>query len=210
MVIGISIFLFILGGFFLLTKISTFETDFIIETNENSFDIIDDKPQDVKVVEVEKIVEIPVEKIVEKIVEVPVEVIKEIEVDKENNSTVWRNIGLELYNAPTPHHFYTLLDELKNKKVLIVTDSNYVLGANFSDHRVYKGILNHYEILKDRYPDQPSVRFYVGVPVLSGTSISLSWIFDKHKFDNDFSSPKLVADFQKTGIPKNELLLVEA
>lgn len=209
MVIAISIFIIILGGFFLLTKISTFETDFIIETSENSFDIINDKPQDVNIVEIEKIVEVPVEKIVEKIVEVPVEVIKEVEIFKENDKRVWRNIGLELYNAPSSHHFYTLLDELKEKNILIVTDSSYVLGANFLNHKVYEGTFDHYEILTNRHPEQPSVRFYIRVPVVPGTNVNLSWIFDKYRFDNDFSNPKLVADFQKTGVPKNELLLVE-
>jgi hypothetical protein len=64
-------------------------------------------------------------------------------------------------------------------------------------------------LLEGRYPEQPSIKLNVNVPVLSTTTVNLSWIFDKYRFDNDFSSSELVSNFLKTGIPENELLLLE-
>jgi hypothetical protein len=178
-------------------------------------------PQDPQIIEKEIIKEIPIEKIVEKeiIKEIDnpqhLETIKQLEKEllelksKPSEGKVYRNIGLELYLEKNLERFNLLLKEIIGKKVLIVTDSSFVLGANFSDHRVYEGSVVKYDIITDRYPNQPIVRFYVNVPVLSTTNVQLNWVFDNQKFDDDFSSPKLVSDYLKTKEPKNELILME-
>lgn len=178
-------------------------------------------------VQKEQIIEIPVEKeiIKEVIVEVPVEKIIEIEnlekikqLEKEieqlklsqslTNST-WRNVGLDLFNTTDLDKFLEILDNLIGKTLLIVTDSSYVLNENFTDHKLYEGILDTYEILEGRYPHQPIVKFNITVHMLGTTKVNLSWIYDKYKLNNDFSSNNLVNNFLKTGIPKDELLLVK-
>ncbi len=193
-IIGI---VFVIVIFLLLGKLSPYESDFRWEITESS-----DAPQVIeKIVEVEKIVEIPVETIKE------VEVVKEIHVGGQNE--IYRNIGLELYEEQNLDRFVEKLNGLVGKKITIVTDSSYVLGANFKDHKIYKGTLSNYEILEGRYPEQPIVKFIVNVPVLATTTVNLNWIFDKYRFDRDFSSWELVSKFIKTGTPENELLLVE-
>jgi len=223
----------LLVSFLLLGYISPYSKD-----NQTIFQIQEEKIVEVpieKEIIKEIIVEIPVEKIVEveKIIEVPIEkeIIKEIEkvvevenLDKINqleqeikqlkstytiNTSTWRNVGLELFNTTDLDKFLEILDGLINKTVLIVTDSSYVLGGDFTDHKVYEGTLETYEVLEGRYPHQPIVKFNVTVPILGTTKVSLNWIYDKYKLNLDFSSLELVNDFIKTGIPKNELLLVK-
>jgi hypothetical protein len=189
-IIGI---VFVIVIFLLLGKLSPYESDFRWEVTESS-----GAPQ-----VIEKIVE------VEKIIEVPVEIIKEIYVEKEVQNTVWRNIGLELYQEQDLDRFIEKLNFMIGKKVTIVTDSSYVLGANFKDHKDYCGNLKSYEILEGRYPDQPIVKFIIDIPVLPTTTVNLNWVYDKYRFDSDFSSCELVADYLKNRSLKNELLLVE-
>jgi len=98
---------------------------------------------------------------------------------------------------------------IKNKKITIVTDSSYVLGANFKNYKTYEGILINFEILEGRYPGQPIVKFIVNVPVLSTNNINLNWIYDKYRFSSNFSSEEIVNDFLKTNKPTSKLLLVE-
>jgi hypothetical protein len=177
----VSVLVLVFIGFLLLGYISPYEGD----TNVISFDIIEEKPIVDEVVEVEQPIEIPEEK------------------------PLWRNIGLELYNEINLDNFVEKLNFMVSKKVLIVTDSSYVLGANFKDHKKYEGKLSSYEILEGRYPDQPSIKFIVNVPVLTNTTVNLSWVYDKYRFDSDFSSNELVDLFLQTGELKNELLLIE-
>jgi hypothetical protein len=174
-----------------------------------------------KVIEVEKIVEVPVEKEIIKEVEKIVEVenldkinqleneIKQLKSTYTINTSTWRNVGLDLFNTTDLDKFLEILDGLVGKTLLIVTDSSYVLGGDFTDHKVYEGTLDTYEILEGRYPHQPIVKFNITVPILGTTKVNLSWIYDKYKLNLDFSSLELVNDFIKTGIPKNELLLVK-
>lgn len=174
-----------------------------------------------KVIEVEKIIEIPVEKEIIKEVEKIVEVenldkinqleneIKQLKSTYTINTSTWRNVGLDLFNTTDLDKFLEILDGLVGKTLLIVTDSSYVLGGDFTDHKVYEGTLDTYEILEGRYPYQPIVKFNITVPILGTTKVNLAWIYDKYKLNLDFSSLELVNDFIKTGIPKNELLLIK-
>ena len=120
----------------------------------------------------------------------------------------WKNIGLELYKETNLEVFFEKLNSLKNKKILIVTDVSYVLEADFKDHRVFIGFLRDFEILDDNTQDQPRIKFKVDIPVFD-ISLDLNWIYDKNKFDSDFSSEELVSNFLETLKPVNELLLVE-
>jgi hypothetical protein len=197
-------------GFLLLGYLSPYNGDI----SEVSFDIIDEQPQVTNVVEVEKIVEVPVE-----VIKTEIEVFEDLDRINELEQkirelesikkTVWRNIGLELFQETDLDRFVEKLNFMIGKKLLIVTDSSYVLGANFKDHKVYEGTLNNYEILEGRYPEQPSIKLIINVPVLSTTTVSLNWVFDKYRFDDNFSSSELVSNFLKTRIPINELLLIE-
>lgn len=174
-----------------------------------------------KVIEVEKIVEVPVEKEIIKEIEKIVEVenldkinqleneIKQLKSTYTINTSTWRNVGLDLFNTTDLDKFLEILDGLVGKTLLIVTDSSYVLGGDFTDHKVYEGTLDTYEILEGRYPHQPIVKFNITVPILGTTKVNLAWIYDKYKLNLDFSSLELVNDFIKTGTPKNELLLVK-
>jgi hypothetical protein len=208
------VFVIIILFTFILSRISPFESDF----TSDSLVINDEKQENVKYVEVEKIVEKIVEKPIEvkqyeiyedidRILELE-EKIKELE-NKPQEGKVYRNIGLELYQERDLNRFNQLLKEVIGKQVLIVTDSSFVLGGTFKDHREYRGEVIKYDIITDRFPQQPIVRFYVNVPVLSTTNVQLNWIFDNQKFDPDFSSSKLVSDYLKTKQPKNELMLLE-
>ncbi len=127
---------------------------------------------------------------------------------KEIRNYNWKNIGLELYKETNLEVFFEKLNSLKNKKILIVTDVSYVLEADFKDHRVFIGFLRDFEILDDNTQDQPRIKFKVDIPVFN-ISLDLNWIYDKNKFDSDFSSEELVSNFLETLKPVNELLLVE-
>lgn len=128
--------------------------------------------------------------------------------EKEIHNFTWKNIGLELYKETNLELFFEKLNSLKNKRILIVTDVSYVLEADFKDHRVFIGFLKDFEILDDNTQDQPRIKFKVDIPVFD-ISIDLNWIYDKNKFDSDFSSEELVSNFLETLKPVNELLLVE-
>jgi hypothetical protein len=172
-------------AFLLLGYISPYDGDI----HEISFDTIDEPIQVTNVVEEPTTTVIPTE---------------------EEVKPLWQNIGLELYNEINLDRFVEKLNFMVGKKILIVTDSSYVLGANFTDHKVYEGILTKYEVLEGRYPDQPSINFIVNVPVVATANVNLSWVYDKYRFDSDFSSEELVNNFLQTNVPVNELLLVEA
>ena len=128
--------------------------------------------------------------------------------EKDIHNHNWKNIGLELYKETNLEVFFEKLNSLKNKKILIVTDVSYVLEADFKDHRVFIGFLRDFEILDDNTQDQPRIKFKVDIPVFD-ISLDLNWIYDKNKFDSDFSSKELVSNFLETLKPVNELLLVE-
>lgn len=128
--------------------------------------------------------------------------------EKEIYNFSWKNIGLELYRETNLDIFFEKLNSLKNKRILIVTDVSYVLEADFKDHRVFVGFLRDFEILDDNTQDQPRIKFMVDIPVFN-ISLDLNWIYDKNKFDSDFSSEELVSNFLETLKPVNELLLVE-
>ena len=128
--------------------------------------------------------------------------------EKDIHNHNWKNIGLELYKETNLEVFFEKLNSLKNKKILIVTDVSYVLEADFKDHRVFIGFLKDFEILDDNTQDQPRIKFKVDIPVFD-ISLDLNWIYDKNKFDSDFSSEELVSNFLETLKPINELLLVE-
>jgi len=141
-----------------------------------------------------------------------IEIEQEIKTDetleKEIRIFNWKNIGLELYKETNLEVFFEKLNSLKNKRILIVTDVSYVLEADFKDHRVFIGFLKDFEILDDNTQDQPRIKFKVDIPVFD-ISLDLNWIYDKNKFDSDFSSEELVSNFLETLKPINELLLVE-
>ena len=128
--------------------------------------------------------------------------------EKEIHNFTWKNIGLELYKETNLDVFFEKLNSLKNKRILIVPDVSYVLEADFKDHRVFIGFLRDFEILDDNTQDQPRIKFKVDIPVFN-ISLDLNWIYDKNKFDSDFSSEELVSNFLETLKPRNELLLVE-
>lgn len=128
--------------------------------------------------------------------------------EKEIHNFTWKNIGLELYKETNLELFFEKLNSLKNKRILIVTDVSYVLEADFKDHRVFIGFLKDFEILDDNTQDQPRIKFKIDIPVFD-ISLDLNWIYDKNKFDSDFSSEELVSNFLETLKPVNELLLVE-
>ena len=128
--------------------------------------------------------------------------------EKDIHNHNWKNIGLELYKETNLDVFFEKLNSLKNKRILIVTDVSYVLEADFKDHRVFIGFLKDFEILDDNTQDQPRIKFKVDIPVFN-ISLDLNWIYDKNKFDSDFSSEELVSNFLETLKPVNELLLVE-
>ena len=128
--------------------------------------------------------------------------------EKDIHNHNWKNIGLELYKETNLDVFFEKLNSLKNKKILIVTDVSYDLEADFKDHRVFIGFLRDFEILDDNTQDQTRIKFKVDIPVFD-ISLDLNWIYDKNKFDSDFSSEELVSNFLETLKPVNELLLVE-
>jgi hypothetical protein len=199
----------------LLTRISPFESDF----TSDLLVINDEKQENVKYVEVEKIVEKPVEiiKEIEVIKEVPVEVIKEDKTQiknlqkeikklvKQNNNqnTVWRNIGLELYSNNDHNKFLSLLNEILGKKVVICSSSTFVLGSNYKGYKIYDGVFSKYEVLDNREPYSPLVRLFVTL----NSGYQLNWIFDATKFNKEFSSSKSVSIYLNNKQIDNELFL---
>ena len=199
----------------LLTRISPFESDF----TSDSLVINDEKQENVKYVEVEKIVEKPVEiiKEIEVIKEVPVEVIKEDKTQiknlqkeikklvKQNNNqnTVWRNIGLELYSNNDHNKFLSLLNEILGKNVIICSSSTFVLGSNYKGYKTYDGVFSKYEVLDNREPYSPLVRLFVTL----NSGYQLNWIFDATKFNKEFSSSKSVSIYLNNKQIDNELFL---
>ena len=149
-----------------------------------------------------------VEEELEEWIEVKQEINTNETLEKDIHNHNWKNIGLELYKETNLEVFFEKLNSLKNKKILIVTDVSYVLEADFKDHRVFIGFLRDFEILDDNTQDQPRIKFKVDIPVFD-ISLDLNWIYDKNKFDSDFSSEELVSNFLETLKPVNELLLVE-
>lgn len=193
----------------ILAKISPFSSDFTIEVPQQNEKIIE------KVVEVEKIVEdtTKINELQQEIAELT-QKLQELR-DKPqdlniSSGKIYRNIGLEMFHEKDLNKFNKIIDEIVGQKVLFVTDSSFLLGENFKDHKIYEGVITKYDITKDRYPDHPIIRFWVRVPsVLSNTNINLQWIYDSKKLELDFSSPKLVSEFLKTKQPKSELFLME-
>lgn len=199
----------------LLTRISPFESDF----TSDLLVINDEKQENVKYVEVEKIVEKPVEiiKEIEVIKEVPVEVIKEDKTQiknlqkeikklvKQNNNqnTVWRNIGLELYSNNDHNKFLSLLNEILGKNVIICSSSTFVLGSNYKGYKTYDGVFSKYEILDNREPYSPLVRLFITL----NSGYQLNWIFDATKFNKEFSSSKSVSIYLNNKQIDNELFL---
>jgi len=199
----------------LLTRISPFESDF----TSDSLVINDEKQENVKYVEIEKIVEKPVEiiKEIEVIKEVPVEVIKEDKTQiknlqkeikklvKQNNNqnTVWRNIGLELYSNNDHNKFLSLLNEILGKNVIICSSSTFVLGSNYKGYKTYDGVFSKYEVLDNREPYSPLVRLFVTL----NSGYQLNWIFDATKFNKEFSSSKSVSIYLNNKQIDNELFL---
>jgi hypothetical protein len=199
----------------LLTRISPFESDF----TSDLLVINDEKQENVKYVEVEKIIEKPVEiiKEIEVIKEVPVEVIKEDKTQiknlqkeikklvKQNNNqnTVWRNIGLELYSNNDHNKFLSLLNEILGKNVIICSSSTFVLGSNYKGYKTYDGVFSKYEVLDNREPYSPLVRLFVTL----NSGYQLNWIFDATKFNKEFSSSKSVSIYLNNKQIDNELFL---
>lgn len=209
------VFVIIILFTFILSRISPFESDF----TSDSLVINDEKQENVKYVEVEKIVEKPVEiiKEIEVIKEVPVEVIKEDKTQiknlqkeikklvKQNNNqnTVWRNIGLELYSNNDHNKFLSLLNEILGKNVIICSSSTFVLGSNYKGYKTYDGVFSKYEILDNREPYSPLVRLFVTL----NSGYQLNWIFDATKFNKEFSSSKSVSIYLNNKQIDNELFL---
>jgi hypothetical protein len=209
------VFVIIILFTFILSRISPFESDF----TSDSLVINDEKQENVKYVEVEKIVEKPVEiiKEIEVIKEVPVEVIKEDKTQiknlqkeikklvKQNNNqnTVWRNIGLELYSNNDHNKFLSLLNEILGKNVIICSSSTFVLGSNYKGYKTYDGVFSKYEVLDNREPYSPLVRLFVTL----NSGYQLNWIFDATKFNKEFSSSKSVSIYLNNKQIDNELFL---
>jgi hypothetical protein len=193
---------------FILTRISPYESD---NFNVISFDINDKKEENIKYIEVEKIVEKPVEIIkevenTERIKELELR-IKELE-QIQNNNITYRNIGLELLQTRDLQKFNELLKEIVGKNIIVVTNSSLVLSINFKGNKIFEGKLIKYDIINDRYPDKPIVRLYIN-DTNSSNNTNIEWIFDNHKLNQDFSSSKVVSEFMKNRNINYPLLLME-
>ena len=200
---------------FLLTKLSPFESDFTLD----SFVINNNKQENIKYIEVEKIVEKPVEiiKEIEVIKEIPAKVIKEDKTQiknlqkeikklvKQNNNqnTVWRNIGLELYSNNDHNKFLSLLNEILGKNVIVCSSSSFILGSNYKGYKIYEGIFSKYEVLDNREPYSPLIRLFITL----NSGYQLNWIFDATKFNKEFSSSKSVSMYLNNKQIDNELFL---
>jgi hypothetical protein len=193
---------------FILTRISPYESD---DFNVISFDTNDKKEENIKYIEVEKIVEKPVEIIkevenTERIKELELR-IKELE-QIQNNNVTYRNIGLELLQTRDLQKFNELLKEIVGKNIIVVTNSSLVLSINFKGNKIFEGKLIKYDIINDIYPDKPIVRLYIN-DIHSSYNTSIEWIFDNHKLNQEFSSPKVVSEFMKNRNINHPLLLME-
>ena len=211
----------------LLTKLSPFESDFTHIMPE----INDEKQENIRYVEVEKIVEKPVEVIKEVFIEKPVEkiveVIKEVPItnikedktqiknlqkeikklvkQKNEENKIWRNIGLELYSNNNHDKFISLLNSILGKRVIIGSSSTFVLGTNYKGYKIYEGLFSKYEILENRKPNSPLIRLFINTP--SGHQVN--WIFDCKKLNDEFSSSQSVSLFLNNRDINNELFLSE-
>jgi hypothetical protein len=196
---------------FLLTKLSPFESDLTYIIPE----INDEKQENIRYVEVEKIVEKPVEIIKE----VPINNIKEDKTqiknlqkeikklvkEKNEENKIWRNIGLELYSNNNHDKFISLLNSILGKKVIVGSSSTFILGTNYKGHKIFKGLFSKYEILENRKPNSPLIRLFINTP--SGHQIN--WIYDFYKLNDEFSSSQSVSLFLNNRDINNELFLSE-
>jgi hypothetical protein len=196
---------------FLLTKLSPFESDLTYIIPE----INDEKQENIRYVEVEKIVEKPVEIIKE----VPINNLKEDKTqiknlqkeikklvkEKNEENKIWRNIGLELYSNNNHDKFISLLNSILGKKVIVGSSSTFILGTNYKGHKIFKGLFSKYEILENRKPNSPLIRLFINTP--SGHQIN--WVYDFYKLNDEFSSSQSVTLFLNNRDINNELFLSE-
>jgi len=196
---------------FLLTKLSPFESDLTYIIPE----INDEKQENIRYVEVEKIVEKPIEIIKE----VPINNIKEDKTqiknlqkeikklvkEKNEENKIWRNIGLELYSNNNHDKFISLLNSILGKKVIVGSSSTFILGTNYKGHKIFKGLFSKYEILENRKPNSPLIRLFINTP--SGHQIN--WVYDFYKLNDEFSSSQSVTLFLNNRDINNELFLSE-
>jgi hypothetical protein len=196
---------------FLLTKLSPFESDLTYIIPE----INDEKQENIRYVEVEKIVEKPVEIIKE----VPINNLKEDKTqiknlqkeikklvkEKNEENKIWRNIGLELYSNNNYDKFISLLNSILGKKVIVGSSSTFILGTNYKGHKIFKGLFSKYEILENRKPNSPLIRLFINTP--SGHQIN--WVYDFYKLNDEFSSSQSVTLFLNNRDINNELFLSE-
>jgi hypothetical protein len=196
---------------FLLTKLSPFESDLTYIIPE----INDEKQENIRYVEVKKIVEKPVEIIKE----VPINNLKEDKTqiknlqkeikklvkEKNEENKIWRNIGLELYSNNNHDKFISLLNSILGKKVIVGSSSTFILGTNYKGHKIFKGLFSKYEILENRKPNSPLIRLFINTP--SGHQIN--WVYDFYKLNDEFSSSQSVTLFLNNRDINNELFLSE-
>jgi hypothetical protein len=212
---------------FLLIKLSPFESDLTYIIPE----INDEKQENIRYVEVEKIVEKPVEVIKEVFIEKPiekiVEIIKEVPItkikedrtqiknlqkelkklskQKNEENKIWRNIGLELYSNNNHDKFILLLNEVLGKKIIVGSSSTFVLGANYKGYKIFEGIFSKYEILENRKSNSPIVRLFIDTP----SGYQINWVYDFYKLNDGFSSSQSVSLFLNNRETNNELFLSE-
>jgi hypothetical protein len=196
---------------FLLTKLSPFESDLTYIIPE----INDEKQENIRYVEVEKIVEKPVEIIKE----VPINNIKEDKTqiknlqkeikklvkEKNEENKIWRNIGLELYSNNNHDKFISLLNSILGKKVIVGSSSTFILGTNYKGHKIFKGLFSKYEILENRKPNSPLIRLFINTP----SGYQINWVYDFYKLNDEFSSSQSVTLFLNNRDINNELFLSE-
>jgi hypothetical protein len=188
---------------FLLIKLSPFESDFTHIIPE----INDKKQENIRYVEVEKIVEKPVEIIKEDKTQIKnlQKEIKKLVKEKNEENKIWRNIGLELYSNNNHDKFISLLNSILGKKVIVGSSSTFILGTNYKGHKIFKGLFSKYEILENRKPNSPLIRLFINTP--SGHQIN--WIYDFYKLNDEFSSSQSVTLFLNNREINNELFLSE-
>ena len=92
--------------------------------------------------------------------------------------------------------------------IIYSTHKDFNYNQEFKSHLSKTIGVKDFEILDNNTQDQPRIKFKVDIPVFD-ISLDLNWIYDKNKFDSDFSSEELVSNFLETLKPVNELLLVE-
>jgi hypothetical protein len=196
---------------FLLTKLSPFESDLTYIIPE----INDEKQENIRYVEVEKIVKKPVEIIKE----VPINNIKEDKTqikslqkeikklvkEKNEENKIWRNIGLELYSNNNHDKFISLLNSILGKKVIVGSSSTFILGTNYKGYKIFKGLFSKYEILENRKPNSPLIRLFINTP----SGHQTNWVYDFYKLNDEFSSSQSVTLFLNNREINNELFLSE-